>query len=300
MSIDLSRLPAPNVIEALSYEAMLAAARDRFMAAWADARALDPSLPAYDVELLETDPAQIVLQAITYQRLLDRARVNDAARAVLAPFARGADLDAVAARVGVQRLVVTPASGATPAVIESDASLLRRYLLAFDRPSAGSPDSYLFLAYTAWPLMHDAAVRGFDVHGRRGDVDLVVIGPDGRAATSAEIATVQSAIMAMRPEATSPAVIPAIRNVYDVSLVIEVPTGPDPALVRAEAEARIRSFARSRMTIGGEVPLSALLGAAYGPSVLTARSLAPTADIARDLYAVPILGELEITTEIRS
>jgi phage-related baseplate assembly protein len=298
-AIDLSRLPSPNAVEPLDYETMQALFLQRFLVVWSAARAEDPSLPSYDVAGLNSDPVVIVSQAWSYLRLLDRQRVNDAVRAVLAPTAADADLDNVVARIGVQRLVVVPATDTTKAVMESDARLLARYLLAFTRPAAGSAERYLYEAMTAWPQLHHAAVIGRAVHGRRGDVDLVIAGPSGRDATDDEFALVRAATnnTTVKPEATSLSVLRATRGVYDVSGTIIVPTGPDAEAVRAEAEARILAAAQARMLIGAQVPRSALEGAAYGLSVTRADLTSP-ADIPADPYTIPIPGVIELTVEV--
>lgn len=298
--LDLTRLPAPSIIEVLDSEAMLAAFKARFLEAWAAARAIDPTLPVYDVEMLETDPAVIVGEAWTYLRTLDRARVNDAVRAVLAPLAKGSNLDVVCARLGVSRLTIRAATDGTPAVMESDERLLRRYLLAFTRPSAGSRDRYIYEALTAWPECHDAAVVGRAVHGRRGDTDIVLVGPDGRDPTPTEIALVRAACTAdgVKPEATSVTVLGALRQPYAVALHLVLPRGPDGETVRAEAEARIRAAALDRMYVEAEVPRDLLAGAAYGLSVIRADLAAPLADIPADPYAVPVLDAIAVTYEV--
>lgn len=97
--IDLQTLPAPQVVEVLSFEAILAAAKADF------AERLRPHLPAIDdILTLESDPVVKLLEAHAYRELLFRARVNDAARAHLLAFAAGADLDQLAALFGVVRM----------------------------------------------------------------------------------------------------------------------------------------------------------------------------------------------------
>lgn len=298
--IDLSRLPPPAAIEPLDFETLYAAFGARFRAAWAAARAANPALPDYDVQMLETDPPAIVGQAWSYLRLLDRARVNDAVRALLAHLARGADLDALAAaNAGLERLVVTPASGANPAVMETDERLLRRYLASFGRASAGSAALYEFVALTAWPGCHDVAVVGRAVHGRPGDTDVVLAGPNGRAPTQSEILLVRDALRApgVAPEAVAVTVTAAVITVYDVAMEIDIPRGPDPALVVAEVEARVRAVAAERARIGAEVPVDALTGAVYGPSVIRVRRVSPTADVAGAPYAIPVLGALTVDAQ---
>ncbi|PPQ37077.1 Phage-related baseplate assembly protein [Rhodoblastus acidophilus] len=300
LPFDLSALPAPTAIEALNFESLLTAFKDRFQAYWDAARVIDPALPAYDVSALETDPAVILGQAWSYLRLLDRQRVNDAVKSVLAPLASGADLDNICARIGVSRLLIQAATDTSDAIYEADAQLLRRYLLAFDRPAAGSVDKYLYSAFTAWPTMLDAAVLGFETHGRRGDIDLVLIGPAGALPTDTQLAAVRAAVNAtgVRAEATSVTVIAAKRALYSVALTLEIPQGPDPAMVVSNASAAVTAAAAARMILGGQVPADLLSGAAYGPGVLRVARTSPTADIPPDPYTVPVMSGLTITPRV--
>lgn len=300
MTIDLSRLPAPAVIELLDFETLKAGFVGRFTTAWANARAIDPSLPEWNVGGLETDPAIITGEAWSYLRLADRQRVNDVIKALLAPLAKDADLDNVVARIGVERLTVVAATDKSAAVMESDARLLQRYLLAFTRPAAGSVDRYLYEAMTAWPEMMAGRVNGRSIHGRKGDVDLVVSGPDGRDATEAELSLVRTACTSnsVKPEATSVSVLRATRHVYNVAGVVTLPAGPDAEAVRQEAAARILSEGKARMSIGAGVPVSALAGAGYGASVGRIDLTNPTGDVPADPYTIPVPGQISLSLEI--
>lgn len=308
-AIDLSRIPVPASIEPLDFDTLLNAAIERFVADYAASRTIDPTLPAYTVEQLQTDPVIVELRTWSNLRLYDRQRVNDGIDALLAVRAKGTDLDNLVAGRNVERQTVTPATGDTPAVMEGDVALLRRYLLSYDVPCAGSAGRYLYDAWTAWPQsedktlgLWDARVNGRAVHGRRGDTDLVIIGPMGRAPTTAELATVRAAVTAATraPEATAISVMAATRREYTVSLVLEVPgVGPSAETIRAEAYSRVTAAAIERMLIAGEIPDGLLAGAAYGSGVIKVRDLAPVV-IEPDPYTVPVLVGLTITTEVRS
>ncbi|WP_099864731.1 baseplate J/gp47 family protein [Pararhizobium haloflavum] len=300
-AIDLSRVSAPDAIELLDVGSLKAAFLDRFIAFWNEARLADPSLPAFTVASLEAHPTATFGRVFAYLRLLDRARVNDAVSAMLAPLARGSDLDHVVARQNVQRLVVVPETATSPAVMETDAALLRRYLLSFDGRSAGSRDRYLYEAWTAWPEMLHAKVNGHAVHGRRGDVDLVIIGQSGDLAPADKKAAVRAAVSVPNvvPEATSIAVRDAERIEYAVSLVIEIPHGPDSVLIRQETIDRIRKAGDARMVIGGEIAPGYIVGAAYGANIIKVRDMAPVV-IEPDPYAVPVLTDIIVTVEVRA
>ena len=82
--IDLSRLAAPDVVEALDFEAILAEML-------ADLRGRDSAFTA----LTEADPAYKILEVAAYRELLIRQRINEAARSVMLAyeFWRGAPAD---------------------------------------------------------------------------------------------------------------------------------------------------------------------------------------------------------------
>lgn len=92
--IDLSKLPAPQLIEELDYEAILNEMRKKL-------RELLPEWTGYE---LESDPANKVLEVAAYREMLLRQRVNEAARGVLVAFAQGSDLDHLAAFYPDKRL----------------------------------------------------------------------------------------------------------------------------------------------------------------------------------------------------
>jgi len=75
-AIDLSALPAPDIIETLDFEVILAAMLT-------DLQARDASFSA----LVESDPAYKILEVAAYRELLLQARINSAAKAVMLPYA---------------------------------------------------------------------------------------------------------------------------------------------------------------------------------------------------------------------
>jgi len=119
--INLSDLPPPEVVEELDYEAIRQAMIDDF-------RSRDPEFDA----VLESDPAIKVLEAAAYREMLVRQRVNDAARQNMVATATGADLDNLAALLGVERQ-----EG------EGDDRFRKRVVLSWERiTTAGSVGSY--------------------------------------------------------------------------------------------------------------------------------------------------------------
>ena len=291
--IDLSVLPPPNLIEEVDYEVI----RSRY---WDDVISKNPALTA--ARELEQSPANMILGVQAYGEMLVRLRVNAGARAVLAPFARGADLDTVVSRNGITRLVVTPkdpTKGIEKDIMESDANLLRRYLLSFDGRSAGSADRFLLEVYSALPLVHHAKVNGRAIHGRRGDVDIIVIGPDGRHLTSEEMHVVTMAVLdpAVAPEAVSVAVINAVRKPFAVDLKLSIPFGPDPVVVANDIKTKITAAMRARLQIGANVPPGFARGLAFNDNVIDVIDNAPFS-MESDPMAIPVCTGVTVNYEV--
>ena len=145
-------------------------------------------------------------------------------------------------------------------------------------------------------------MNGRAVHGRRGDTDVVVIGPMGRLPTALELDTVRASVTNPNraPEAVAISVMAAGRTEYAVSLVLEIPAvGPSADIVRQEAEKRVTAAATARILIGGEIPEALFSGAAFGEGVIRVRDLAPVV-IQPDAYKVPVMTSLNIAVEVRA
>jgi phage-related baseplate assembly protein len=151
--IDLSALPFPNVLETLDYEAELAACK-------AELISRDPDLEP--VLNYESEPLVKLLQTFAYRQFLKTGQINEKAKALMLAYAKGADLDHLAANRGVYRKTIAEANpNATPptaAVMESDEDLRRRVQLEPESMSAGSEGCYQFWGLSAHGHVKDIAV----------------------------------------------------------------------------------------------------------------------------------------------
>ena len=135
--LDLSALPAPQVVETLDYASIRAALEG-------DLRELAPEL---DDPLAESSPLAKLLEAAAYREVTLRARVNAAARSVMLAYAGGGNLDNLAALFAVERKAG-----------EADAALRRRVLLALQGQSTAGPAAgYRRIALAAHADVADAA-----------------------------------------------------------------------------------------------------------------------------------------------
>ena len=243
LAVDLSRLAPPRVIQALSFETILA---DMV----ADFRTRVSNFDA----LLESDPALKLLEAAAYRELLVRAEINDAAASVLLAFAGAGDLDHLAAFYGITRLVIRAATEQEPAVLEPDEDLrfraqLAPELLAHAGLTAGG---YRGLALRAAPSVKDVAV----LKGDGGRIDLVLLGRDGPGTLSSAVIADVAALFG-RDDAVGLTDVVSVQAAaivaYSAAVTLRIGIGPDPELVRGEAERAIRAYALSRHRVGQPV-----------------------------------------------
>lgn len=271
-SIDLSRLPAPNVVEALDYETILAAMI-------ADLIARDPTFTA----MVESDPAYKILEVAAYRELLLRQRVNDAAKAVMLAFAVGSDLDQIGANFNVERLVIDAGDpSAIPPrlpVFESDADFRARIQLALEGiTTAGSEGSYVFHGLSA-----DADVKDIQaVSPNPGEVLVYVLSRTGDGTASAGLlATVTAALNAesVRPLTDRVTVQSATIVPFTITAELTMYPGPDPEVVRQAAEDAVTSYVESVRKIGYDVTLSGLYAALHQPGVQSVNLTSPVATV---------------------
>ncbi|MXO64849.1 baseplate assembly protein [Altericroceibacterium endophyticum] len=250
-TLDLSRLAAPRVVEELDFETILAASIADLSERWPDFNAA-----------LESDPTLKLLQVASWRELLLRARINDAARSVMLAYAGGSDLDHLGALLGVTRRQIQPASDDTLALLESDAELRARIQIAPETlPYAGITAA----GYRARSLAIDPAIKDVAALKRgQGRVDIILLGREGDGTLAPNIVSKVAASF-REEDAVQLTDVVSVRAAsitrYAVALRLLIGRGPDPALVKAEAEAAIRAYAARRHAIG-QVVYAQQLGAA--------------------------------------
>lgn len=257
--IDLSRLPAPNVVEELDYEAILAERKAELVSTFP---------PEEQVTIaarlaLESEPLTKLLQENAYRELVWRQRVNEAALATMLAFAMGNDLEQIAARFNVARLTITPADltavPPVPAVMEGDESLRERTQMAMEGLSTAGPrNAYIFHARSADGRVADAWAHS----PNPAEVVVTVQSALGAGTASPELLAIVDAYLSdedRRPVADRLTVQSAEVIEYQVEAVLHLNTvGPEAEPIRAAAEARLTALVNQRRRLGLEVNRSAL------------------------------------------
>lgn len=273
-AVDLSRLPVPNAVEVLEYEAILAAMI-------ADLAARAPELAA--ALAVESDPLVKDLQVGAYREMLLRARINDAVRATMLATALGGDLDNLAALFGVARQVVTPADPAAippiAAVMEGDDALRLRTQLALEGFSTAGPRAaYEFHARSADARVSDVAVDSPEP----GLVRVVVLSSEGDGqASSGLVSAVTTALNAedVRPLCDTVLVQSAQIVPFAIDARLTLLQGPDISVILAEAQAELGRYLASIRGVGRAVRLSGIYAALNRTGVENVDLISPTADI---------------------
>jgi len=182
--IDLSQLPAPEVIEVPDFETLLAERKESLIALYPS----DQQGAMRSVLALESDPLVKCLQENVYREILLRQRINEAAQAVMVAYALGTDLDQLAANNNVKRLTITPANpDAVPpvaAVMESDDDLRLRVPGAFEGLSVAGPTAaYEFYAKSADGRVSDVSATS----PAPAEVLITVLSRDNSGAATADL-----------------------------------------------------------------------------------------------------------------
>lgn len=278
-AIDLARLPFPNVLETLDYEAIFAERKAALIELW-------PAEQQHEIAgrlALESEPLTKVLQENAYREMILRARINDAARAVMLAYATGSDLDQIGARDDLARLVIDPgdskASPPRPPVYETDAEFRRRIQLAPEGyTTAGSTASYVFHGLSAAPDVADISA----ISPIPGAVTVYVLSRSGNGKASEQLlAQVAAALNGeyVRPMTDQVTVQSANVIDYRISAELVMLPGPDSAVVRAAAQEAIQAYAREQHALNRDITLSGVYHALHQPGVQRVNLTSPTKNL---------------------
>ena len=289
--IDMANLPAPQVLETIAYEDLLAAYKARVLAANGDlAAALN----------LEQSPLNIILETEAYGELIVRQRINMAARAVMLPFAVGTDLDVLGALYNVARkpIVDTPRSYLTnPEDWQSDAAFRAQIQIAPEAFStAGSAGAYIFQAKEAAPTLKDA--NAFKVDNRGGVRVVLMNSGDDPQATQAQIDAVMMRLYDKNIKPLTDVISVVSVNVIYVDLVatITLYPGPDASTVLGAVNTALNNLKTRINQIGRDLTMSQLYAALNQEGVQNAVIGSPNADTVADEQTCVVLRSITLST----
>lgn len=271
-AIDLSGLPAPDVITQPSFETRLAAK-------------LASAIAQYPVfaDLVESDPAMKLLQADSYDEMILAQAFADAARGLLLAFATGPRLDHLAALYAVERL-----DG------ETDTALRQRVQLAPHSFSVAGPElAYVYWARSADPDVADATA----ISPTPGQVVVTVLSASGDGVPASGVVDAVTELLTgpVRPLTDEVIVQPATLVPFAIEAQLTVFAGPDQALLLQTALDSLNAHLAAARKLGRDVTRSALIAALHVANVQKVELLSPVADIAIDPSEIASVTDIDVT-----
>lgn len=275
----LAGLPAPTVIEELSFESILSDMKTDLSVRFPD---IAPVLA------LESSAAVKVLEACAYRELILRARTNDAARANLLAFATGADLDHVGANTSppVARMFN-----------EDDERFRSRILLETRARNVGSYYRYKAVALAADLVIRDAIAYRNPDNPRDPTVFVALLTTEpGGVANAALIAKVQALFdePENRMANSDVVVVSAVTTVVDIVAEVVLTPGT-PTTITEAIEANLRDAWLAEGGLGRDMTRDWLRSRMLLPGVYSVTLSAPAEDVIKPPTKAASIGTVTIT-----
>ena len=239
--IDLSKLPAPEIVEQKTIDEIL---QERLTALKNDGIDID--------NFTASDPVYRNLLASSYREFLVRANANEQTLGNMLAFAKGSQLDHIAANplYNIQRLAG-----------ETDEAFKRRIQLTPEGFSVAGPEGkYIFEALSASPEVKDASFNS--PSPMHGDVTILSTVADG-VPSQALLDVVSNHLLAdeVRPQTDLITVKAAAILSYDITAKLTVAQGPDVQQVVKQAKANLQNYVDGQHRLGGQVVTAGVYGA---------------------------------------
>ncbi|WP_112166151.1 baseplate J/gp47 family protein [Klebsiella sp. WCHKl090539] len=287
-TIDLSQLPQPTIIEELDFEEILIEVKAVMVAAYP----VDQQTAVIAALALESEPLNIIAQAIAYREMLLRQRINEGAAASMLSHATGDDLDNIAANLDTERLVITEETATADAVMESDEALRLRAQAAFEGMSVAGPSAaYEYFARSASGKVADAKASS----SAPAEVVVAVLSTEGDGTASPELlAAVAEAVNDedVRPIGDRVTVRSAEIVDYEIDVTLYLYPGPESEPIINAADASLQKLLKQNdKKISRDVARSAISAAVHVQGVQRVEVNSPPADIKiSDIQAARNIG----------
>lgn len=278
--VDLKKLPAPKVVQELSYETLLAQRKDKFLSL----QETDELREHWQARLqLESEPVVKLLEENAYLELLLRTNINESAKAVMLAYATGSDLDQLGALFGVTRLIIQAedlkSNPPSQAKYEDDERFRTRIQMSLEGlTTAGSRASYEFHA-----LSTSAKVKDVDVTSpTAGTVKVAILSTEGQGTADSDlINAVKEQLNAehIRPLTDTVLVESAAILPYEIQATITLYPTVLEGVVMANVNQAITHYANKQHLLGIDITLSGIYAALHQEGVQNVKLTQPLADL---------------------
>ena len=278
--VDLKKLPAPKVVQEISYETLLTQRKEKFLSL----QESDEMRQHWQARLqLESEPVVKLLEENAYLELLLRTNINESAKAVMLAYATGSDLDQLGALFGVTRLIIQAedlkSNPPTQAKYEDDERFRTRIQMSLEGlTTAGSRASYEFHA-----LSTSAKIKDVDVTSpTAGTVKVAILSTEGQGTADSDlINAVKEQLNAehIRPLTDTVLVESAVILPYEIQAAITLYPTVLESVVMANVNQAIANYANKQHLLGIDITLSGIYAALHQEGVQNVKLTKPLADL---------------------
>lgn len=297
--VDLSKLPAPKVLEDLDYEELLAERKATFLSLYTDES--ERAIMQNRLEL-ESEPIVKLLEENCYLQLLERQRINNAAQATMLAYATGTDLDVIGGNFNVQRLVVQAedlnANPPVPEVLEPDTDFRQRIQLKLESISGAGPrKAYTYHALSSHGEIADVSV----VSPQPAYVTVTLLSRSGTGQVSQEIINAVEKSLNdedVRPVADRVTVQGAEIVEYAISAVLHLYRGPEKEPILQTARDNLNAYINQTKRIGRDITHSGIYATLHVAGVQNVEILEPKADLVISSYQAGYCTNTTLAVEV--
>jgi len=278
--VDLKKLPAPKVVQELSYETLLTQRKEKFLSL----QESDEMRQHWQARLqLESEPVVKLLEENAYLELLLRTNINESAKAVMLAYATGSDLDQLGALFGVTRLILQAedlkSNPPTTAKYEDDERFRTRIQMSLEGlTTAGSRASYEFHA-----LSTSAKIKDVDVTSpTAGTVKVAILSTEGQGTADGDlIKAVKEQLNAehIRPLTDTVLVESAVILTYEIQATITLYPSVLESVVMGNVNQAIASYVNKQHLLGIDITRSGIYAALHQEGVQNVKLTKPMDDL---------------------
>lgn len=278
--VDLKKLPAPKVVQELSYETLLTQRKEKFLSL----QESDEMRQHWQARLqLESEPVVKLLEENAYLELLLRTNINESAKAVMLTYATGSDLDQLGALFGVKRLIIQAedlkSNPPTTAKYEDDERFRTRIQMSLEGlTTAGSRASYEFHA-----LSTSAKIKDVDVTSpTAGTVKVAILSTEGQGTADRDlIKAVKEQLNAehIRPLTDTVLVESAVILTYEIQATITLYPSVLESVVMGNVNQAIASYVNKQHSLGIDITRSGIYAALHQEGVQNVKLTKPMDDL---------------------
>ena len=293
--VDLKKLPAPKVVQELSYETLFAQRKDKFLSL----QETDELREHWQARLqLESEPVVKLLEENAYLELLLRTHINESAKAVMLAYATGSDLDQLGALFGIKRLIIQAedlnAHQHIPPQHEDDERFRTRIQMSLEGlTTAGSRASYEFHALSTSTKIKDVDVTSPNA----GTVKVAILSTEGQGTADSDLINAVKEKLNdehIRPLTDTVLVESAVILPYEIRATLTLYPSVLESVVMANVNQAITHYTNKQHLLGIDITLSGIYSALHQEGVQNVKLTQPLEDLIVQPHQAAYCSQIQI------